>query len=1330
MPFPYHNTSFPTAGSKNNINDIAVSWGIRDFLLSKNIINPIRYPFLSTSINGAPRGGEPVLDTMQGLGNIIQHVSIEVDGIAFKEDNISINRYKNNQINANDLTSIELTPYDTGLFPNTTIPNGIDAYPTSAPTDWDYGILAKSNEKEYRKKATLKNLYLDASKQVDIADYISLQSLDISNQINGYIDEYGALNTGNGGAIRAADIIGSVLNGQGLGFTKSGVVPNFDFRTSLASRVLGATGLINDTKLGLIGGQQLALALANNAAFNLQQNTIGHLNLNPISLLKGNSFIVPSYNITVPASTGGKVLDYAARILGFTYPKSYLNSAGSIFTTENGSVANIQRANSMLENTGKGQANILLGLMNNNLEVNSVSGFRNGYAPGFNGYTDVYSTEPFLYAFSTDNNKFIQNFIKPDFDVIPDLNFNREKLVKDSGFDDFGDSYAKSTVKTPTFTWGTNTDGGLNNVNGANVKEFTNTKSLIAKTQKIFDSVKMKNIVSSKGMMGVIPSQIQTAVVGGGISKGNAVKSAKALSTQNGGDLTAEETYCRAWTTLDRYDTVNKLVRHAGLNQNSEGGEPVLAEWRPDYAGSVLDDNGFVKIAPYKNDNLTRESARLGNPKKYMLSIENLAWAGGPALNLPPSEQGPGDLISGKFGRIMWFPPYDINFTENNTGNWESTNFIGRGEPIYTYNNAERTGTLSFKIIIDHPSSINGMQGSQGPEDDYIDSYFAGCVDLDDKWAKNLTTQESSVINVNKVTQTQKQVQPDGCQPDPFEIYFSNDNQEVPLRTETGRGYEDGVGVDESNTPDSQAPVSTGLGATQGNKVVSPVTQVWPDSTNFGLNKNFYSIVDNKAELKTQLEQCKTCVVEITGFVSSSGNKLNPQANRNLSKYRAELVKKWFIENGIAPDEADLFKIKIGGVTGPPSTDNIQEVELESFKSARVAKVRFLPNARKSKQQAPVAVTKEGTQATTVSTKIKNRYYTEANFFEKLNKEDPFVFDSIKQKIRYFHPAFHSTTPEGFNARLTFLNQCVRQGPTFTTPDKVDNLVFGAPPVCILRVGDFYNTKIIIDNIGYDFEPLVWDLNPEGVGVQPMIANVNISFKFIGGSALKGPLNKLQNALSFNFFANTHVYDARADSIVRDKTKDSGEKDDLQEIIGYKIKNGLNIVKESMNFADETTHIDYGEFVPDVDQVAENDITTGPNSPTAASTPSISGDPKITGFVVNTDNQYGSTGKAWIIRFHINTENVDANNSDALEPLANKSVKVVIDNQLGSRYEEVFNKDAFILYAQTYSATLDNTNNSGENGILKTNLPSDGPYQISLFVDGLRIASQNITLTV
>jgi hypothetical protein len=146
------------------------------------------------------------------------------------------------------------------------------------------------------------------------------------------------------------------------------------------------------------------------------------------------------------------------------------------------------------------------------------------------------------------------------------------------------------------------------------------------------------------------------------------------------------------------------------------------------------------------------------------------------------------------------------------------------------------------------------------------------------------------------------------------------------------------------------------------------------------------------------------------------------------------------------------------------------------------------------------------------------------------------VYDSFKEKIKYFNPAFHSTTPEGLNARLTFLNQCVRPGETIPTigtdgkPKYNDavNTSFGAPPVLILRLGDFVNSKIIPTSLGITYDPLVYDMNPEGIGVQPMIANISLNFNIIGGMGLKEPVENLQNALSFNYYANTEIYDERS----------------------------------------------------------------------------------------------------------------------------------------------------------------------------------------------------------
>lgn len=164
------------------------------------------------------------------------------------------------------------------------------------------------------------------------------------------------------------------------------------------------------------------------------------------------------------------------------------------------------------------------------------------------------------------------------------------------------------------------------------------------------------------------------------------------------------------------------------------------------------------------------------------------------------------------------------------------------------------------------------------------------------------------------------------------------------------------------------------------------------------------------------------------------------------------------------------------------------------------------------------------------------RYSDEERFFALLKDKDPFLHHKITEKIKYFDPAFHSITPEGFNARLTFLHQCTRQGATIGESDNQNNstatnLAFGRPPVCVLRIGDQYHTKIIIDSLSIDFGDMQWDLNPEGIGVQQMLANVTISFKFLGGSDLAGAISRLQNALSFNYYANTGVYDNRADMI-------------------------------------------------------------------------------------------------------------------------------------------------------------------------------------------------------
>jgi hypothetical protein len=174
-----------------------------------------------------------------------------------------------------------------------------------------------------------------------------------------------------------------------------------------------------------------------------------------------------------------------------------------------------------------------------------------------------------------------------------------------------------------------------------------------------------------------------------------------------------------------------------------------------------------------------------------------------------------------------------------------------------------------------------------------------------------------------------------------------------------------------------------------------------------------------------------------------------------------------------------------------------------------------------------------------ITKRVLRNLLSECDYFETIKTETPMVYDNLKDKLKFFQPAFHSTTPEGLNTRLTFLQQCMRPGNTIPTIKKntpsgapvleynnAVNTAFGAPPVLVLRIGDFYNTKIIPTSLGLTYEEL--DLNPEGIGVQPMIANLTMAFNFVGGSGLKESVDRLQNALTFNYYANTEIYDDRS----------------------------------------------------------------------------------------------------------------------------------------------------------------------------------------------------------
>jgi hypothetical protein len=1261
MPI-FYNTAAPTPSTKNTINSVTVDYGIRDFLLNLNL-GPFYPDFSSTAVNGSPQIGQPVLDTsINGNANVVPFgLPLEQYGLFYYEMSTIQNQFQNNDGTAPTLLSIENIPATQGVFGNVDLPQG-SSYPTSA-TDaiTENGLLGKTEYAEFRKTATLFNLYVDSTKQIDMADFISLQPAGYPQQLTNYVDAYGGLDNG-GPETNDLNVIGSILNGQGIGLAKSGVIPNFDIRASLAGRVLGATGVIQDTRLGTIGGQQLALALANNAAFNVQQDILGGLNVqdNILALVKGGPLpgLRPNYKITVPETGLGRAFDYTSTVLGFTIPRSYLEEAGSIFQSES-NTGNIERANAMLLNTGKGQFEALVSNVFANIngttqnDSPSTTPFRSGYVPGYARGNNDADINPTLYAFYDDKTKgTILHLLAPSvFDpngVIPEISYNREKMIKKYGFlapeDTFAGprgntGYDNRSVNDVGFTW-LSVDGEvLNNNYGEGVVNFAELligeeeglnpkKSLLSKTQKLFNSKGMLNIVSVKGDMDVFSSQIQTANKGG-ISKGSAVIRGDRFS-ENGsfdGNLnaTAENTYCRSWTTLDRYDTVNKLVRHRGLVDTA------TYPYRHQLNNSVLDDNGFVKITPYKDDT---------SVKRYMFSIENLAWSDN-FPNLIPCEQGTGDLLTGKKGRIMWFPPYDLQFNENTSVNWEKTDFIGRGESVYTYNNTERGGSLTFKMIVDHPSYVNSFAGTNGPENNYVASFFAGCVETNEYFKNLLTPSETNTIITETVIKPQEKTVEPQTPPPSFDVFFPNDiwsGVGYPGATQAYESAKTGATqddiIDYASLPDGKG---FGIGTYKGEltKGSNGDYKVYTDNYNFGLNykgketqpfmvgdTEVFGASDNNLIPALQAymaEKCTACVVKVSGYASAQGNL---ESNKQLAEKRAQTVitslKTIFAslkQNQALTDDDINKRFTIGETkqlnSSGCNTKPDSPTDTLPCKKDRKVTVSFSvdPNLLPQNEIAPEPVEQKLIEKN-ISTKITNRFYSECSYFEKLTRENPFVFDEFRQKIKYFHPAFHSTTPEGFNSRLTFLQQCTRQGPTMNGNEQTNNLAFGRPPVCILRIGDFYNTKIIIESVSVSYEPLIWDLNPEGVGVQPMLANVDISFKFVGGSTLDGPINKLQNALSFNYYANSQVYDARADYISKERTviKKTSEDGTVTETVApvndYYINNTINDLYggnanlyNNTEQSQTTTTTSTNTAPPSIDQTKANENNSGPDTP-------------------------------------------------------------------------------------------------------------------------------------
>lgn len=337
-----------------------------------------------------------------------------------------------------------------------------------------------------------------------------------------------------------------------------------------------------------------------------------------------------------------------------------------------------------------------------------------------------------------------------------------------------------------------------------------------------------------------------------------------------------------------------------------------------------------------------------------------------------------------------------------------------------------------------------------------------------------------------------------------------------------------------------------------------------------------------RMQSQDNLGNTKIAFVDIVGDASSDGTK---PKNTELSRQRGDIMKKYLETlKAFGPDK-EGSRPEITNTTDRPNNEVVEKddtIDISDLisKKGRNAKVNIVikenakierasreadnyhlikyqeahekwwaENKNKPEDERSPEPKLEDFQEKYQVSKDSRNFYAEQNaykrydderlFFQMLKENDSIAYDKLVDKVKFFSPAYHSITPEGFNSRLTFLQQCTRQGPTVTASDintgtTAANLAFGRAPFCVLRLGDFLNTKIVVNSVNITYPDSMWDINPDGIGAQFMMAKVNMSIDIIGGSDISAPIRRLQNAVSFNYYANTSIYDNRSDIAVYD----------------------------------------------------------------------------------------------------------------------------------------------------------------------------------------------------
>jgi hypothetical protein len=556
---------------------------------------------------------------------------------------------------------------------------------------------------------------------------------------------------------------------------------------------------------------------------------------------------------------------------------------------------------------------------------------------------------------------------------------------------------------------------------------------------------------------------------------------------------------------IDKITVNNKIYyngnqyRQSNVNNQYDGVSNAIRSKGNGKKNSVIKDSIIPQFI-FKNDN--EDTSTINT---VMFSIENLAID---SSTIKENNYGVGfkNQIGPNKGRIMWFMPSILDFTEDVSPNISSTNFLGRGEPVYTYANTERKLTISFYMVVDYVKEFINVNSFT----DFQNKIYNINQQFDSEQINKISTILNEDLKLRRDKELTKEIDKNLNKPAPFSynnlpinLYYEYGGLDILIDNIYNESFEDNI-----NNLFNTIVQSLNENPNQNFEINIKSTVYDPLPENANLVEFYYS---RSNAFKSYLETYINYVypnIKSNITISIQEPLLNSLiiSDQNESIISFESISKRFSSItsvlSIPLDESQILNI----------SENISQDIIDSITKERINNPQFDKQTNNTTNQ-----------------ELKD-YTVDTNG----------SFSKIQTKT--IQNGFMSYTPEDLYDRLTFLHQCTRQGRTQLSDDnRISNSVFGRPPVIVFKLGDMYNTKAMITSLNLSFEnDLPWDLNPEGFGVQKMGCKVTMNMNLIGGSTVDGPKSHILNGESRRFYANSSYEDIAkksGDILDREETK-------------------------------------------------------------------------------------------------------------------------------------------------------------------------------------------------